>query len=289
MTKRTVARAVSDRQAFKAARRFVADQTLNDDERTRYLRHILLKEVGAQGQLALKGAHVLLIGLGGLGAPILSYLVGAGIGRLTIIDPDTVDLSNLQRQTIYASDDQGRAKVEAARDFAARLNPSVEINPCKAHFSEGNATSLLEGADLVIEGVDNFEARFVANRAAMAARVPLLSAAIGRFDGQLSLFTPYAGDLPCYRCLVPEAPPREVVLTCAEEGVLGPLAGVMGALTALEAIKTLAGFGETLAGRLLIYDGLAQRMRSITLPRDPACQDCADLSRDPFNATMRLA
>ena len=267
----------------------MADAFLNDGERARYLRHILLKEVGAQGQLRLKSAHVAIVGLGGLGAPIVSYLAAAGAGCLRLIDPDTVDLSNLQRQTLYATGDVGAGKADAAAAFARRLNPEITVVAHAHALDDANAATLLAGADLIIEGVDSFAARYTASRAAMATRTPLLSAAIGRFDGQLSLFTPYAGDLPCYRCFLSEAPPREAVMTCTEEGVLGPLAGVMGSLAALEAIKTIAGFGETLAGRLLIYDGLAQRMRNVALPRDPSCADCAGLPRDPVDPKMRLA
>lgn len=262
---------------------------LEPDEQARYRRHILLKEVGAQGQQALLNAHVLIVGLGGLGSPALQYLAAAGVGRLTLVDPDTVDLANLQRQTIYASDDIGASKAAAAAEFVRRLNPSISVDGLAVPVGEDNASNLVADCDLVLEGVDSFAARRVLNRACMMARTPLLSAAIGRFDGQLSLFTPYAGDLPCYGCLVPQAPPRDAVATCAEEGVLGPLAGVIGSLAALEVIKTIVGFGEGLAGRLLVYDGLSQRMRNIGLPRDPACPECRTLERPEKKGPIKLA
>lgn len=253
---------------------------LTREARERYLRHILLKEIGAQGQQKLLAARVLVVGAGGLGSPIIQYLVAAGVGRLGIADDDVVSISNLQRQTIYQSSDVGASKAARAASFARALNPEIEIVAHSERLGADNAVELATPYDLVIEGVDSFAARFVLNAATIRSRRPLLSAAIGRFEGQLSLFKPWAGpSLPCYRCLVPEAPPRESQLNCAEEGVVGPLAGVIGSMAALEAIKEIVGFGEGLAGRLLLFDGLRSHSRVITLPRDPSCKDCGSIVR----------
>lgn len=249
---------------------------MDKTERQRYARHILLKEVGGQGQQALKAARVLIVGAGGLGAPILQYLAAAGVGTIGLADDDIVELSNLQRQTIFRTEDIGRPKTEAARDFANRLNPHVSIIEHAVRIDEANAGDILSGYDLVVEGVDNFETRFVLNRAAIALEKPLVSAAVGRFEGQLTTFKPYEdrGALPCYRCLVPQAPPREEQVNCAEEGVLGAVTGVVGTLAAMEVIKELLPLGQSLAGRLMLYDGLTGQFRTIALKADPACPDC---------------
>ena len=255
---------------------------LNVEQRERYLRHILLREIGAQGQQKLLAARVLVIGAGGLGAPMIEYLAAAGVGALGLVDDDTIALSNLQRQVIYRDEDVGALKVERAAAFARALNPDVTVIPYTERVDEGNAARLMEGFDFVLEGVDSFEARFALNAAAIQTRTPLLSAAIGRFEGQVSLYKPWADPrFPCYRCLVPETPPRDASVNCAEEGVIGPLAGVVGALAALEALKEIAGVGEPLAGRLLLFDGLAATMRSIALPRDPECAACGAVARGP--------
>ena len=250
---------------------------MNDAQRERYARHILLREVGGQGQQKLLGARVLVVGAGGLGAPLIQYLAAAGVGTIGIADDDAVALSNLQRQTVFRTDDVGRAKTAAAKDFAAALNPEVTIVEHRLRIDDENAPGLVAEYDLVAEGVDNFETRYALNRASIAARKPLVSAAVGRFDGQLSVFKPYEnpGVLPCYRCLVPETPPREAQVNCAEEGVLGAVTGVMGTLAAMEALKELLSIGEPLAGRVLLYDGLAGAVRTIGLPADPNCPDCA--------------
>lgn len=253
---------------------------LNADARERYLRHILLKEVGAQGQQKLLAARVLVVGAGGLGSPIIQYLAAAGVGLIGIADDDDVALSNLQRQTIYRDEDVGQSKVARAAAFARALNPEIRIVALHEKLTGENAGDLLAGYDEIVEGVDNFGSRFALNAACIGARKPLISAAIGRFEGQLSVFKPWAGaDFPCYRCLVPEAPPREFAVNCAEEGVLGPLAGVIGSMAALETLKEILNLGESLAGRLLLYDGLAATMRTISLPRDPQCPDCGRLAR----------
>lgn len=248
---------------------------MTPEQRERYARHILLREVGGQGQQKLMDARVLVIGAGGLGAPILQYLAAAGVGTLGISDDDAVSRSNLQRQTIFRTEDIGRAKTECAAEFINSLNPNVTI---KTHprVSEENARDIASNYDLIVEGVDNFETRYVLNRTCISDRVPLVSAAVGRFEGQLSTFKPYEdpGVLPCYRCLVPEEPPRDAQVNCAEEGVLGAVTGVLGTLAAMEALKELLSIGEPLAGRLMIYDGLSGAFRTIRLPADPTCPDC---------------
>lgn len=254
---------------------------LTDDDRERYLRQILLKEIGAQGQQKLKSARILVVGAGGLGSPILLYLAAAGVGAIGVADDDTVSLSNLQRQILYIDEDVGAAKTERAAATLRRLNPAITIAPYRLRATDDNAAELIAAYDIVIEGVDTFEARYALNRACIALRKPLISAAVGRFDGRLSVFKPWAGaELPCYRCLAPEAPPRDAAVNCLEEGVLGPVAGVIGSMAALEAIKETTGAGATLAGRLAIYDGLAATMRTVRLPRDPACLDCGEIARD---------
>lgn len=252
---------------------------LNTEQRERYLRHILLREVGAQGQKILLETRVLIVGAGGLGAPIIQYLAAAGIGTIGIADHDEVALSNLQRQIIYQTSDIGRDKATVSEERIAALNPGVSVKIIKEKLDESAALKHFSDYDLVIEGVDSFEARFALNAAAIKSRKPLVSAAIGRFSGQLSLFKPFAGDLPCYRCLVPEQPAPGDVLNCAEEGVLGPVAGVIGSLAALEAIKEVLSIGESLAGALLIYDALTSNFRRVTLPRDPQCRDCKNIDR----------
>jgi adenylyltransferase/sulfurtransferase len=253
---------------------------LTDDQRERYLRHILLKEVGAQGQQKLLAARILVVGAGGIGAPALLYLAAAGVGIIGVADDDLVSLSNLQRQIIFLTDEVGGAKTAAVNGALARLNPDVKVVEHREKIDEGNARRLVAGYDVVLEGVDNFEARYALNRAVIAARKPLISAAVGRFEAQLSVFKPYAGaNLPCYRCLVPTAPLRETTLNCAEEGILGPVAGVIGAAAALEAIREILGLQPSLAGRLFIYSPLALDARYVRLPRDPACPDCATADR----------
>ncbi len=252
---------------------------MTPEQRDRYARHILLKEVGGQGQQKLIAAKVLVAGAGGLGNPILAYLAAAGVGTIAIADDDVVSLSNLQRQTLFRTEDVGRAKTHSAQEAIARLNPHINTNTHPRITGE-NAREIIRQYDLVVEGVDSFDARFILNHACIAEKKTLISAAVGRFDGQLATFKPYAqpGVLPCYRCLVPEAPPRESQINCAEEGVLGAVTGVMGTLAAMEAIKELLQLGESLAGRLMLYDGLGANFRIVRLPADPACPDCSALT-----------
>ncbi len=248
---------------------------MTPEQRERYARHILLREVGGQGQQKLTDARVLVVGAGGLGSPILQYLAGAGVGTLGMSDDDTVSLSNLQRQVMFNTEDVGREKTKAAAKNIGRLNPHVVVHT-HPRITESNAAEIVAEYDLVVEGVDNFAARYILNRACLAAKKPLVSAAVGRFEGQLSTFKAYEqpGVLPCYRCLVPEEPPRDQQVNCAEEGMLGAVTGVMGTLASMEVLKELLGVGDSLAGRLLLYDGLGGTFRTIRLPADPECPDC---------------
>ncbi len=244
----------------------------------RYKRHLLLPEVGAQGQQQLQGATVVLIGVGGIGAPALAHLVGAGVGRLRLIDPDRVDVSNLQRQFIYRTDDAGALKVRAALAFARRVNSDVLIETDARALDEENAAALLAGADVVIDGLDRFPPRYALNRAAMAARVPLVSGAVGRYSGYLSVYRPWArADAPCLGCFTPEEPPEAAL--CETEGVLGPAPGVIGAMAAMEALKEILGLGDSLSGRLALYDPLRAGVRTVALARDPDCPHCENLDR----------
>jgi len=248
---------------------------MTPEERERYARHILLKEVGGQGQQKLNAARVLVVGAGGLGSPIIAYLAAGGIGTIGIADDDVVALSNLQRQTLFRTEDVGRPKTDAAADAVQRLNPLVKTLS-HPRVTEDNAREIVAQYDLVVEGVDNFATRFTLNSACIAGKKTLVSAAVGRFEGQLSTFKPFAnpGVLPCYRCLVPEEPPRDAQVNCAEEGVMGAVTGVLGTLAAMEVIKEILGLGDGLAGRLLLYDGLGGYFRTIKFPADPACPDC---------------
>ena len=252
------------------------------DERERYARHILLKEIGGAGQQRLKAARVAIVGAGGLGAPAALYLAAAGIGALQLIDDDEVSLSNLQRQILYRGEDVGAPKVERARVALLALNAHVEIAAEHKKLTAENAAYLLKGADLVLDGTDSFATRFAINQACHDLGVTLISGAVGRWEGQVATFKsgptkalPATQRLPCYRCLVPEIPPDAE--TCAEAGIVGALTGIIGSLMALEAIKEIAEAGESLAGRLLIFDGLASVSRTVRLPRDPACPVCRNV------------
>jgi molybdopterin-synthase adenylyltransferase len=242
--------------------------SFSDEEVDRYARHLVLREIGGAGQQALKAASVLIVGAGGLGAPAALYLAAAGVGRIGLADPDTVALSNLQRQILYAGADVGRPKVEAAAERLASLNANVVVDPIAARLTLNNAGALIRPFDLVLDGTDDFATRFAVNAACLAEGMPLVSGAVGRWTGQVGVF---AGR-PCYRCLVPEIPPEAE--TCAMVGIIGALAGVIGAMMALEAIKLIAGAGESLSGRLLIYDALAAETRTVRVGADPACPAC---------------
>lgn len=261
------------------------DLNFSESEIVRYSRHILLPEVGGIGQARLAQARVLVVGAGGLGAPLILYLAAAGVGHIGIVDPDTVELSNLQRQVAFATADVGRPKAQTAAEAARAINPGIRVQPHAVRLDAGNAMELIEAHDIVCDGTDNFAARFVVADACVAARRTLVSASVLRFEGQLAVFKPHAGDLPCYRCLYPEAPPPGLVPSCAEAGVLGAVTGVLGTMQATETIKEILGIGESLAGRLLLWDALAARMRMILVPRDPDCAACGALvAREPARA-----
>jgi len=243
---------------------------VRDDQLDRYARHIILKEIGGAGQQRLLDAHAVLIGAGGIGAPAIQYLAAAGVGRLTVIDDDQVALSNLQRQVLFSAADVGRLKVEAAVDAVARLNPDVRLVAVPTRLNAANAADLLRGADVVLDGSDNFATRLAVADTARGLRIPLVSAAVGQFDGQLALFRGWEVDKPCYRCLVGDDPDRPDV-SCADQGVLGALTGALGSLAAIEAIRAIVPFGTDPAGTLLLVDALDFRFRSIALPKDPGC------------------
>jgi molybdopterin-synthase adenylyltransferase len=247
--------------------------SLSDDQLERYARHIVLKEVGGEGQRKLLDARVLVVGAGGLGSPCIQYLAAAGVGTVGVVDDDAVSLSNLQRQVLHGAEDVGAPKVDSARRAVARLNPDVRVETHRARITGCNAAGLIAPYDVVADGSDNFETRLAVADAARLARVPLVSAAVGPFEGQLSVFRGWEAGQPCYRCWAGDARDRAGE-TCAEAGVLGALTGVMGALQALETIRAIVGFGEGLAGRLLLFDALSFRMRTVTLPKDPGCSAC---------------
>ena len=247
--------------------------SFSDEEIERYARHLVLSDVGGPGQQRLKAGRVAIVGLGGVGAPAALYLAAAGIGGLTLIDDDVVSLSNLQRQVLFSTDDPGRAKVEVGQARLHDLNPHVEVETRPAPLTATNAEALLTDHQVVIDGTDDFGTRFAVNAACVALGVPLVSGALGRWEGQVGVFH----GRPCYRCLVPDIPPDAE--TCARVGVIGALAGVIGAMTALEAIKIVVGAGRPLAGRLLLYDGLAGAARTVSIPADPACPVCSGLAR----------
>jgi len=244
--------------------------TLSDAELERYARHIVLKEIGGGGQARLKAACVAVIGAGGIGSPAIQYLAAAGVGRLRVIDDDRVDRSNLQRQTLFGEPDIGVPKVAAAAAAVARLNQTVIVEAVAERIDTGNALRLLRGANVVLDGCDNFATRLAVADAALALRIPLVSAAVGQFEGQLAVYRGWDAALPCYRCLVGDDPARAEA-SCAEQGVMGAMTGVMGSLAALETIRALVPFGNDPAGKLLIADALAFRFRTVTIPKDPGC------------------
>ncbi|OLP59045.1 thiamine biosynthesis protein ThiF [Xaviernesmea oryzae] len=248
------------------------DRRLGPQEIERYRRHLLLAEIGGAGQQRLKAARVLVIGAGGLGAPVILYLAAAGVGTLGVVDDDRVSLSNLQRQVIHATPDLGRPKVESASERVGAINPHVTVVLHAVRLTPENAAELIDAYDLVIDGSDNFDTRYLLADLAEQLQKPLVTGAVGRFDGSLTVLTPFASGpdgapLPRYRDLFPEPPPEGVVPACAEAGVIGALTGVIGTLQAMEAIKLITGAGEPLIGRLLMYDGLAARFETIRYRR----------------------
>jgi molybdopterin-synthase adenylyltransferase len=247
---------------------------LTDTQLDRYARHIVLREIGGTGQMNLVRARVLVIGAGGIGAPVLQYLAAAGVGEITVVDDDVVSLSNLQRQVIFGTDDVGAAKVDIAKAQMTRINPDVGVITHQVRVMADNATALMHGIDVIVDGSDNFATRLVVADAAYALRIPLVSAAIGQFHGQLGTYYGWEADKPCYRCYVGDAHDPEDCDSCSEVGVLGAMVGLMGSWAAMEAIRVITGFGEAQAGKLHIVDGLEPSMRAIKMPKDPGCSTC---------------
>lgn len=244
--------------------------SFSDEQLERYARHIILKEIGGEGQRKLREATIAVIGAGGIGSPVIQYLAAAGIGWITLIDDDIVALSNLQRQTIFRTADIGKKKVDVAVAAAVAISRDVSFVTYKERLTSKNAEKILDQADVVIDGSDNFDTRLAVADAAQKLRIPLISAAVDQFEGQLAVYRGWEIDKPCYRCLVGDDPARPDV-SCADRGVLGPLTGVLGSLAALEAIRAITGFGEDPAGKLLLIDALAFRFRIVTMSKDPAC------------------
>ena len=254
---------------------------LSPEQRNRYQRHLLLPEVGVEGQQKLLDARVLLLGAGGLGSPAALYLAAAGVGTLGIIDMDVVDESNLQRQILHNMDRIGERKVDSAKKTLTAINPDVDVVTYDMRLDAGNVVDLLSQFDVVIDGADNFPSRYLLNDASLKTDTPVVHGSIFRFEGQATVFKPFDG--PCYRCMIPEPPPAELAPSCAEAGVLGVLPGIIGSIQALEAIKLILGIGDDLSGRLLAYDSLEQSFRTFKVNRDPECPAC---SLDPADIVI---
>ncbi len=253
---------------------------LGEAQIERYARHIVMQEVGGIGQAKLLAAKVLVVGAGGLGSPMLLYLAAAGVGTVGVVDDDVVSLSNLQRQIAHGTPDIDRAKVDSAKDRAAALNPDVTLVPHRMHLNRDNVMELLADYDIIADGSDNFDTRFLLNDACFLAKKTLVSAAVLRFDGQLSTYKAYLGaPHPCYRCIFPEPPPPGAVPSCAQGGVLGAMAGIMGTMQATEVLKEILDIGRSFSGRLLIHDGLAGEFRTVRVKPDPACPLCGETPR----------
>jgi sulfur-carrier protein adenylyltransferase/sulfurtransferase len=255
-------------------RPWMTPAALNPEQRNRYHRHILLPEVGEEGQQKLLEAKVLLLGAGGLGSPAALYLAAAGVGTLGIVDMDVVDASNLQRQILHNIERVGERKVDSAKKTLTALNPDVNVVTYDVRFGADNILEILDGYDVVVDGTDNFPTRYLLNDASLLKRIPVVHGSIFRFEGQVTVFDPYNG--PCYRCLLPEPPPPELAPSCAEAGVLGVLPGIVGSIQALEAMKVILGLGEPLRGRLLAYDALEESFRTFKVRRDPKCPACGE-------------
>jgi adenylyltransferase/sulfurtransferase len=249
---------------------------LTDAQLDRYARHIVLRDIGGSGQSKLLGSHVLLIGAGGIGCPAIQYLAAAGVGTISAVDDDDISLSNLQRQVLFSEAQIGKPKVEAAAQAVARLNPDVTFHAIKERITAQTSAQMLENVDVVIDGSDNFATRLIVNDLCIAARVPLVSAAIGQFHGQIGTFTGWEADAPCYRCFVGDAHDPDDCDDCATQGVLGAMCGLMGSFAAMEAIRALTGFGDETKGKLHIFDGLKPAMRTLNLAKDPECRSCCD-------------
>lgn len=262
-------------------RDWATPQVLSADQRNRYQRHLLLPEVGVEGQQKLLGAKVLLLGAGGLGSPAALYLAAAGVGTLGIVDMDVVDESNLQRQILHNIDRLGERKVDSAKKTLTGINPDVNVVAHDVRLGADNVMEILAGYDVVVDGADNFPVRYLLNDAALKLGIPVVHGSIFRFEGQATVFKPHDG--PCYRCFLPEPPPPELAPSCAEAGVLGVLPGIVGSIQALETIKLILGVGDDLSGRLLAYDSMEQSFRTFKVHRDPECPTC---SIDPERITI---
>jgi len=264
---------------------------LTADQKSRYARHVRLPEVGEAGQLRLLESRALVVGAGGLGSPAALYLAAAGVGTIGIIDDDVVDASNLQRQVLHNMDRVGVAKVDSAAETLTALNPDVKVETYRERLSAENALRIMSGYDVILDGGDNFPTRYLVNDASLHLKVPVVHGSIFRFEGQVSVFQPW--ESPCYRCVHREAPPPEVAPSCAEAGVLGVLPGVIGSIQALEAIKILLEIGDTLAGRLMVYDALEQDFMVVKVRRDPTCAACGNPDRLPeivdYDPTCRVS
>lgn len=248
--------------------------TLSDDQLDRYARHIVLKEIGGAGQMKLAQARVAVIGAGGIGCPAIQYLAAAGVATLRTIDDDTVSLSNLQRQILFGTGDIGRAKVDVARDAVARLNPDVAFEAIAERLTAANAADLIGDVDLVLDGCDNFATRLAVADHCARARIPLVSGALGQFQGQVGTFRGWEADQPCYRCFVGDAFDADDCDTCAEQGVLGAMAGLIGSWAAMEAVRAIVGFGPDPAGKVHVFDGITPTLRTIRIPKEPTCKAC---------------
>lgn len=250
--------------------------TLEDDQLDRYARQIILKEIGGAGQARLLTAHVAIVGAGGLGCPAIAYLAAAGVGTIRVIDPDRVALSNLQRQILFGTGDLGRPKAEAAHKAIGRLNPDIHLVAINQRIDADNAATLLRDVDVIFDGCDNFETRLAVSDAATRLRIPLVSAAVGAFDGQVGVWRGWESEQPCYRCLVGPDPARPEE-NCADQGIIGAVTGAIGSLAALEVIRALVPFGDDMAGQMLISDLMSRRFRNVRVAPDPACPACASL------------
>lgn len=250
--------------------------TLTDEQLDRYARHIVLKEIGGGGQMALRRARIAIVGAGGIGCPAIQALAAAGIGALRVIDDDVVSLSNLQRQTLFGTGDVGRPKVEVAAEAVMRLNPDVVFEPIAARLTPGNAPALIGTVDLVLDGSDNFATRLAVSDYCTASRIPLVSAAIGQFQAQIGTFRGWEEAQPCYRCFVGDAFDAEDCDTCADLGVLGAMTGLVGNWAAMEAIRAMVPFGPDPAGKVHIFDGITPALRTIRIPKDAACNGCGE-------------
>jgi molybdopterin/thiamine biosynthesis adenylyltransferase len=253
----------------------MADLNLNPEQLDRYSRHIIMDDVGPEGQKDLLDSRVLVIGAGGLGAPIIQYLAAAGVGTLGIADDDEVELSNLQRQVIHGNDDVGRPKVTSAKEFVTRLNPDIDVETHETRVNSQNVDDLIGDYDFIVDGSDNFQTRYLVNDACTLADVPFSHGAIFRFEGQVTSF-PQEEDSPCYRCLFPEAPPDGMIPDCATAGVLGVLPGTVGGIQATETVKYLLGKGKLLDGRMIFYDALDMSFDEVTIQKNPDCPVCGD-------------